>query len=681
MNTITWLHISDLHFNEEDSWNRNKVLDKLLEDVEKRMTEDGLQPHFIAVTGDISCKGAARGYESAGSFFDKLLTATNLKKNRLFIVPGNHDLDQKAVTPMEKLMAENVNDHDTINRIIASEENRRMVFSKFDRYAKFVNDWFGSDMSFNDERYFYVQSFSEAGKKVAVIGLNSAWMSLGNSKLDRLALGEIQVDQALKEAKGADLRIALMHHPFECMLPFDRADCIPALTEQCHFILHGHLHEAGILSLETPDAAAMLLAAGACYKDREYRNACNWVRLDFKEKQGTVYLREYSDRGGGHWTEDTRTYKNTKGGLYKFPLGSKKESKGGKTKPRGRKETRPVEVNPALLEDAYLRHVVQCCKSLPLGTIDPRAMEQTRQQNMDLAPLYVSLNTTTRVVEDDENPEGRGKRRQPAERMSRDREPRLLGALEAAGLERRMVLLGGPGSGKSTFVNYLALCLAGERLEETGEWLARLAPAWTHGPLLPLRVILREFAAGEFCDGTADGLWSFMIDSLAADTLGDFEPFLRRRLLEGGVLVILDGLDEVPDPKRRRAVHEAVLGFASVHAHEKNRYLVTCRGYAYQEAGWRLDDFREHTLAPLDEERIDRFITGWYEEIVRLGWKSRADGKKLIEHLQTSIRRTDLSPLAGNPLQLTMMASLHFSWGRLPDDRAELYQEMVRLLL
>ncbi|MBU2547261.1 MAG: SUMF1/EgtB/PvdO family nonheme iron enzyme [Proteobacteria bacterium] len=681
MNTITWLHISDLHFKDEDKWNQNKVLDKLLDDVEERNSRDGLRPNCIFVTGDITCKGSSKGYELAGAFFDDLLKATGLGKERLFVVPGNHDVDQKAVTSGAKLIAKGIDDRDTINDIIASEEDRRTLFPKFQHYAKFVNDWFGSDMPFNDEKYYYVRPFPVAGKNVAILGLNSAILSLGDSKQDRLALGERQVDLALKEAKGADLRIALMHHPFECMLPFDREDCEATLLKQCDFILHGHLHQTGILGLKTPDAEGMVLAAGACYKHRKYPNACNWVRLDFDSGQGTVYLREYSGKGGGFWTKDVRTYRNVDDGWYPFKLGSKKTSKDKKKTRGGRTGVRPAKMDPALLEAAYLRHVVRSCKSLPLGIIDPRAMEQTRQQTMDLAPLYVSLNTTSQAVDEGESPKGKGKRGRPDESMIRDREPRVLGALEAAALERRMVLLGGPGSGKSTFVNYLALCLAGERLEKTGEWLARLGPAWTHGSLLPLRVTLREFAAGEFCDGTADGLWNFIIDSLAAHTLGDFEPVLRRRLLEGGVLVILDGLDGVPDPKRRWAVHDAVLGFSSVHAHEKNRYLVTCRGYAYQEAGWRLDDFREHTLAPLDEERIDRFITGWYEEIVRLGWKSPAEGKKLIEHLQTTIRRTDLSPLAGNPLQLTMMTSLHFSWGRLPDDRAELYQEMVRLLL
>ena len=77
----------------------------------------------------------------------------------------------------------------------------------------------------------------------------------------------------------------------------------------------------------------------------------------------------------------------------------------------------------------------------------------------------------------------------------------------------RLALLGDPGSGKSTFVNFVALCMAGELLGHPDANLSVLStpvPAeeaeaqrrndmppqpWRHGALLPIRVILREFVA------------------------------------------------------------------------------------------------------------------------------------------------------------------------------------------
>ena len=252
-----------------------------------------------------------------------------------------------------------------------------------------------------------------------------------------------------------------------------------------------------------------------------------------------------------------------------------------------------------------------------------------------------------------------------------------------------MVLLGDPGSGKTTFGNYLAFCLAGAGLDDLGElaeseergWLERLAPAWPHGARLPLPVTLRQFARSQHCDGTAAGLWDFIVETLTAQGLGDYAPHLRQHLLDGGVVAILDGLDEVSEPEQRQAVRDAVAGLASTYSREGNRYLVTCRGYAYQDPCCQLERFTAHALAPFNQEQIDGFIRGWYGEIERLGWKDITEAQELTGRLQAATRRADLAPLAASPLQLAMMASLHFSWGRLPDDRVDLYQEMVRLLL
>jgi len=88
MTTLTWLHLSDLHFKEKDKWDEDIVLKALLRDVEKQVDKEGLQPDFIAVTGDIASKASVEEYEHAKGFFDKLLSKTYLEKNRLFIVPG-----------------------------------------------------------------------------------------------------------------------------------------------------------------------------------------------------------------------------------------------------------------------------------------------------------------------------------------------------------------------------------------------------------------------------------------------------------------------------------------------------------------------------------------------------------------------------------------------------------------
>ena len=690
MSTITWLHLSDFHFRagERHTWDEDIVLRALLDDVRARM-EDGLTPDVILVSGDIAFSGAPKEYILARRFLDELLEVTGLSKTQLFIVPGNHDVDRRAITRGAAAIASSLDSRQAVNEVLTVAEDRRLIFRKFNHYADFVSGYFGGRLVFDDEHYFYVQPLDLADRRVAVLGLNSAWLAYGGDEdHGRLALGGLQVRQALEWTKDADLRIALLHHPFDWLENFDRDDVEPLLCSGCDFVLHGHMHQVALFQARTPDTEAMIIAAGACYESREYPNSYNLVQLDFESRQGTVHLRMYSDVRGGFWTKDVVNYRNVSDGQYAFDLLPWLGMEPAERERRIPPISVAPSVDPVQLEETYLRRVMVSCNALPLAVIDPRAVERTRQQTMDLLAVYVALDTQTPVAVK-EGGEDEGKRRQREEGLEPGHETRPLTALEAAARERPMVLLGGPGSGKSTFVNYLALCLAGARLEHLREtsalpedgWLTHLEPVWTHGPLLPLQVTLRHFAASDWCDGTAAGLWHFVADTLATQGLADFAPYLRQQLLDGGVIVLLDGLDEVADPEERKAVRDAVADFAATYGHPDNHYLVTCRGYAYQDPRSQLERFAAHTLAPFNQKQIDEFIGCWYKEVCRLGWKNEIEAEDLTHRLQAATRRPDLAPLARSPLQLTMMASLHFSWGRLPEDRAKLYQQMVELLL
>jgi hypothetical protein len=269
----------------------------------------------------------------------------------------------------------------------------------------------------------------------------------------------------------------------------------------------------------------------------------------------------------------------------------------------------------------------------------------------------------------------------------------------------RLALLGDPGSGKSTFVNFVALCMAGELLGHPGANLSVLCtpvPAeearaqrhndaplqpWQHGALLPMRVILREFVArglsppGQSATARNDTLWQFIVAELPA-ALHDFAQPLRDTLLNAGGLLLLDGLDEVPDADQRRAhVKAAVEQFAATFS--KVRILVTSRIYAYQRQDWKLRRFAEAVLAPFATAQIQHFVQRWYAYVGPLRGLSAAHAQGSAAQLTEIIRRNPrLYELATRPLLLTLMAWLH-AWrgGSLPEQREELYADAVDLLL
>ncbi|HDQ71340.1 MAG TPA: NACHT domain-containing protein, partial [Chloroflexi bacterium] len=340
----------------------------------------------------------------------------------------------------------------------------------------------------------------------------------------------------------------------------------------------------------------------------------------------------------------------------------------------------------------YLERLMRECNALHLRGMDPHAADAASQETMSLSAIYTALDTDRRVPlsyeelaalkEGEHDPSqmpmvpGVGRRGEHPERP--------MTAVEAVSRMDHLVLLGDPGAGKSTFVNHLTFHLAQAAITSLSASVETVAhpealPGWTRTPLIPVRVILRDLppAAPVSENGAATPLWDAVARTLSAAHLSAAVPALEERL-DGRVMLLLDGLDEV-DPAARRWLLDGVTDFALTH--QRTPILVTCRVYAYQEPAWRLTDFEQAALSPFDEAKIDHFIQVWYAEVGRMGLMTPSETGKRAARLRDAVRRVDLRPLAPNPLLLTMMALLHSSYGRLPEDRVQLYGEIVELLL
>ena len=326
---------------------------------------------------------------------------------------------------------------------------------------------------------------------------------------------------------------------------------------------------------------------------------------------------------------------------------------------------------------AYHRSLAAECRRLPLGVIDTRFVRAADESTIPLPDIYVNLDVAAPA-----SPWREEGQRAWALRLLRPEVAERLPVLEAlsAPEHARAVLLGGPGSGKSTLVHYLAWLLA------TGA--PELPEPLRGGPVV--RLILREVAAHHVPEGCARGTAAMLWDALERDLrqrLGEgasqrLFPYLQERLMAEGGVLLLDGLDEVPEADRRRvALLEAVQALAQTLP-EAARLLVTARPYAYADPHWHLSGFPILSLAPFSEAQVERFIERWYHAVRSpMGWSeetAQAKGGQLREALH---ERPYLGNLASRPLLLTLMTTLHTSWGQLPEDRAGLYEEVVKLLI
>ncbi|MEI6046385.1 MAG: NACHT domain-containing protein, partial [Chloroflexota bacterium] len=247
----------------------------------------------------------------------------------------------------------------------------------------------------------------------------------------------------------------------------------------------------------------------------------------------------------------------------------------------------------------------------------------------------------------------------------------------------RLVILGAPGSGKSTFVRYLVLCLAWASLDNWSR-STTLETHWSHGPLTPVYIELRRFVASasfpqKLSDlPTADHLWDYLVSELPGE-LRFYADDLQDDLKHGRALLILDGLDEVPHQEGELKQRQAQL--ISLVQSLRTRYggsrvLVTSRPYAYE--GWKLPGFESVTITAFEDEHRLELARRLY---CAVGLNETAAQAK-AEGLNGQLDKID-PELKDRPLFVTLMATIYLKGAEqgLPARRGALYRESILLLL
>ena len=93
MREIAWLQVSDIHMRLRDEWSQDVVLRAMADSIRQRRAH-GLALDFVLVTGDLAFSGKSEEYVLVGRFLDELVSATGVAKERIFCVPGNHDVNR-----------------------------------------------------------------------------------------------------------------------------------------------------------------------------------------------------------------------------------------------------------------------------------------------------------------------------------------------------------------------------------------------------------------------------------------------------------------------------------------------------------------------------------------------------------------------------------------------------------
>lgn len=149
------------------------------------------------------------------------------------------------------------------------------------------------------------------------------------------------------------------------------------------------------------------------------------------------------------------------------------------------------------------------------------------------------------------------------------------------------------------------------------------------------------------------------------------QKFVTEALEQGKLLVLLDGLDEVPK-KFLNAVIESVQNFVSKY--EKNRFVASCRTAAYRSSFPRFTDVE---LADFDEAQIQQFIQNWFHSELE---QQSETARKCWEALNEPDNKA-AKELAQTPLLLTFLCLVYHRCQSFPNNRSLLYRKALDILL
>ncbi|MFF4433367.1 NACHT domain-containing protein [Streptomyces sp. NPDC001513] len=216
----------------------------------------------------------------------------------------------------------------------------------------------------------------------------------------------------------------------------------------------------------------------------------------------------------------------------------------------------------------------------------------------------------------------------------------------------RVLLRGEAGSGKTTLIQWLAVTAARDRGDGLVPYVLPLRTLTRHGERLPAP---RDFLAGSPLAGEAPEGWE------------------GRVLRDGRALLLVDGIDEIPEAEREPARDWLT---DLITAYPGNRWLVTSRPSAVRQDWLAGEEFTEVTLAPMSTANVRAFIERWH---LAADDAPRQYGEQLLDSVR---RKPDLARLATNPLLCGMICALHRERrGFLPSGRKELYAAALSMLL
>ena len=393
---VRFLHLSDLHLRPAlgKQYDQGRVLRGLISLLSRDCSDFPLD--LIFITGDLAFAGVAEEYAVVEQFLSDLLQATDVPPERVFVVPGNHDIDRKTSKWLLRTLA---SDEEATDFFI-NGASRTWHAHKFDAYRTSMSKAVGANRTLGlGVGPDAVEIVEVRGQRIAVASFNSAWFAHDDADTGKLWLGEANVDQAvdrIQQENNVSLAVALMHHPTETLSEVEREPVERLLERSFDVVLRGHLHREKTRVLQGQRGSYLEIAAPASYQGSQWPNGCFLGELYPTGRR--VQLRPYTfSSGTDPWVLDAKVFPDDEkhGYRHTFHLGERQtRSLGLRAAIKKGVDATLAAASPEELRAAAV--AVGSPSNQRSAQMNPSALSTQRAENIvrlaDQVDLYTALN-------------------------------------------------------------------------------------------------------------------------------------------------------------------------------------------------------------------------------------------------------------------------------------------------